>query len=65
VPVLAKRRTEHGSALGRGRWVVAFAWLSQLRLLRVRCDKRADIHEAFLTLGCALVCWQFLRKTGG
>jgi hypothetical protein len=30
--------------------------------LRVRYDRRADIHEAFLSLGCALICWQFLRK---
>jgi len=21
-------------------------------------DKRADIHEAFLSLGCAVICWQ-------
>ena len=26
-------------------------------------EKRADIHEAFLSLGCALICWQSLRKT--
>jgi transposase len=25
-----------------------FAWLNQLRRLRVRYDKRADIREAFL-----------------
>jgi uncharacterized LabA/DUF88 family protein len=25
--------------------------------------KRADIHEAFLSLGCALICWQSLRRT--
>ena len=25
-------------------------------------DKRADIHEAFLSLGCALICWQSLRN---
>ena len=37
--------------------------LSQFRRLRVRYDKRADIHEAFLSLGCALICWQSLRKT--
>jgi hypothetical protein len=24
-----------------------FAWLNQFRRLRVRYDKRADIHEAF------------------
>jgi hypothetical protein len=23
--------------------------------------KRADIHEAFLSLGCALICWQSLQ----
>jgi transposase len=40
-----------------------FAWLSQFRRLRVRYDKRADIHQAFLSLGCALICWQALRKT--
>ena len=45
------------------RWVVerTFAWLNQFRRLRVRYEKRADIHEAFLSLGCALICWRFLR----
>jgi transposase len=38
-----------------------FAWLNQFRRLRVRYNRRAEIHEAFL--GCALICWQFLRKT--
>jgi transposase len=37
-----------------------FAWFSQFRRLRVRYEKRADIHEAFLSLGCALICWRFL-----
>ena len=65
LPLLAMRRTKHGSGLGTWRWVVerTFAWLNQFRRLRVRYDKRADIHEAFLSLGCALVCWQSLRKT--
>ena len=40
-----------------------FAWRSQFRRLGVRYDKRADIHEAFLSLGCALICWQSLRTT--
>jgi len=64
VPLLAVRRTRHGSGLGRFRWVVerTFAWLSQFRRLRVRYDKRADIHEAFLSLGCALIWSQALRK---
>ena len=56
------------SGLGRRRWVVerTFAWLNQFRRLRVRYEKRADIHEAFLSLGCALICWRFLRvELGG
>jgi len=63
-PRLAKRNTEHGSGLGRHRWVVerTFAWLNQFRHLRVRYDKRSDIHEAFLSLGCALICWHFLES---
>jgi transposase len=63
VPWLAKRNTEHGSGLGGWRWVVerTFAWLNQFRRLRVRYEKRADIHEAFLALGCILICWRFLR----
>jgi transposase len=69
LPLLAVRRTKHGSGLGRWRWVVerTFAWLNQFRRLRVRYDKRADIHEAFLSLGGAWICWQSLRngwKTG-
>jgi transposase len=64
VPLLAVRRTKHGSGLGRFRWVVerTFAWLSQFRRLRVRYEKRADIHEAFLALGCAPICGQSLRQ---
>jgi hypothetical protein len=27
------------------------AWLNQFRRLRVRYEKRADIHECFLALG--------------
>lgn len=58
-PFIAKRNTEHGSGLGRYRWVVeaAFAWLFLYRRLRVRYEKRDDIHDAFLVLGCLLICW--------
>lgn len=44
-----------GNALGVER---TFAWLNQFRRLRVRFEKRADIHEAFLSLGCILICWR-------
>jgi transposase len=62
---IARRNTEHGSGLGRHRWVVerTFAWLHQLKRLLVRYDRRADIHEAFLALGCCLVCYRRLPNT--
>lgn len=55
--------TEHGSGLGTQRWVVehAFTHLHWFRRLRVRSEIRDDVHEAFLTLGCALICRRQLR----
>jgi transposase len=40
-----------------------FAWLHQFKRLLVRYDGRADIHEAFLALGCCLVCYRRLKNT--
>lgn len=60
---IARRYTGHGSGLGTTRWVVerTIAWLHQFRRLRIRYERRPEIHEAFLTLGCALICWRFLE----
>lgn len=64
-PVLAKRHTDHGSGLGVFRWVVerTNAWLHQFRRLRVRYERRSDIHEAFLLLGCIIICGRNLQTT--
>jgi transposase len=40
-----------------------FAWLNQFRRLRVRYGNRADIHEAFLSLGVRADLRQSLRTT--
>ena len=29
---------------------------------RLRYERRADVHEAFFTLGCALITWRYLRR---
>jgi transposase len=60
---LAKRGRPHGSGLGRTRWVIerTLAWLHRFRRLAARYDRRPCIHEAFLTLGCALICWYYLE----
>jgi transposase len=62
-PVLAERNTEHGSGLGKTRWVVerTLAWLHQFRRLRIRWERLAQIHEAFLTMGCIFICWNLLQ----
>ena len=64
-PLIARRQTKHGSGLGRYRWVVerTFAWLHNLKRLRVRYERRADIHHALLALGCCLICYRRLRSS--
>ncbi|HEX8068971.1 MAG TPA: IS5/IS1182 family transposase, partial [Pyrinomonadaceae bacterium] len=37
------------------------AWLNRYRRLKVRYERRADIHQAFLELGCALICWNYIQ----
>jgi transposase len=61
-PLLAERDTDNGSGLGRHRRVVerTLAWLHQNRRLRNRYERRPDIHQAFLTLGCIRICSNYL-----
>jgi transposase len=61
-PQIARRRTPHGSGLGRHRWVVerTISWFHRPRKLRLRTDWRADIHKALMSLGCSLICWSVL-----
>ena len=63
--MIARRGTEHGSGVGVHRWVVeqGFALLHWFRLLRVRWEIRDDIHEAFLSLACGIICWRRLAST--
>jgi transposase len=41
-----------------------FAWVHRNRRLLVRYDRDDVTHEAFLSLGCALICWQFIERFG-
>lgn len=64
---IARRNTEHGSGLGIFRYVVeqALALFHQFRRLRTRFDRRHDIHEAFMSLGCSMICWRRLHSSIG
>jgi transposase len=61
-PQLARRGTEHGSGLGIYRWVAerTASWLHSFRKLRLRTDRAAGIHEAFVALASSLICMWFL-----
>jgi putative transposase len=45
------------------RWVVerTISWLHQYRRLRLRYERRADIHEAFLQIAGCLICLKLLQ----
>ena len=61
-PRIARRGIEAKDRLGRYRWVVerTLSWFNRFRRLKVRYERRADIHLAFLQLGCALICLRHL-----
>ncbi len=63
-PRIARRGIDTSAKLGRHRWVVerTLAWLARFRRLVIRYERRADIHAAFLTLGCVLICWACLQR---
>lgn len=64
-PVIARRGAEHGSGLGVHRRVVegAIALLCWFRRLRIRWRIRDDIHQAFVALGCAVICRRRLKTS--
>ena len=64
-PRIARRGIESSERLGHYRWAVerTLAWFAQFRRSRIRYERRSDIHLAFLHLGCALICWNFLTNT--
>jgi transposase len=60
---IARKGIESSEKLGRHRWIVerTLAWLSKYRRLTIRYERRDDIHEAFLHLGCSLICLGYLK----
>jgi transposase len=65
-PELAERRTPHGSGRGVFRWVVerTISWFHQFRRLRVRYDRRDEIHQGLCDLAEVLITFRFLVLYG-
>ncbi|MFF4693581.1 IS5 family transposase [Streptomyces sp. NPDC001307] len=64
-PLIARRGAAHGSGLGKVRWVVerTFAWLHQFKRIRVRYERRSDLHVGLLQLACSIICLRRLRAS--
>jgi transposase len=64
-PAIARRQTEHGSGLGKQRYVVerTISHLHTKRRLLVCTDRRQQTHEAFLSLAACLLCYRRLRNS--
>ncbi|TKS96367.1 IS5 family transposase [Streptomyces lasalocidi] len=63
-PVIAERGQPHGTGLGTFRWVVerTISWLHGFRRLRIRWERRDDIHEAFLGLAVCLITHRHVQR---
>jgi transposase len=61
-PHIRKRRSPHGSHLGRVRWVVerTISWIKGLRRMRVRYDRSAVSLDAWTSIAATVVCMNIL-----
>ncbi|WP_338861952.1 IS5 family transposase (plasmid) [Mycetohabitans rhizoxinica] len=59
---IARRSVEKRERLGRHRWVVerTHAWFAGFGKLRIRFERRLDIHIALLRLAAAVICSRFV-----
>ena len=57
-PVLPERGIDDQEGLGETRWFIerTLSWLHQNRRLRIRYERRPDIHQALLTIACIKIC---------
>ncbi|MFE0791159.1 transposase [Streptomyces sp. MA25(2023)] len=64
LPIISRKGQPDIQNLGKLRYVVeqTFALLHQFKRLAVRWERRLDLHDAFASLACALICWRRLLK---
>lgn len=64
LPVISHRGERDIIGLGKLRYVVeqTFAQLHQFKRLAVRWERRLDLHNAFVSLACGLICWRRLNR---
>jgi transposase len=64
-PHIRHRTEEHGSHLGRIRWVVerTISWIKGLRRMRVRYDRSETTIDAWTSIAAAVVCLHILMES--
>jgi transposase len=63
-PHIRRRNSDHGSHLGRVRWVVerTISWIKGLRRMRVRYDRSATSINAWTSIAATVVCLNILME---
>jgi transposase len=63
-PTIRKKHGEHGSGLGKVRYVVerTISWLKGLRRMRVRYDRSGVIIDAWTSLAAAVICFRLIHE---
>lgn len=66
LPVISRKGAPNIKGLGKLRYVVeqTFALLHQFKRLAVRWERRLELHDALVSLGCSMICWRRLKKAG-
>ena len=61
---IARRGVESSEKLGKYRWVVerTHGWFAGFGKLRIRFERRLDIHLALLKLAAAIICARFVDR---
>ncbi|MGW3933720.1 IS5/IS1182 family transposase, partial [Streptomyces microflavus] len=65
LPVISRKGSPNIKGIGKLRHVVeqTFAPLHHFKHLAVRWERRTELHDAFISLACSLICFRHLKKT--
>jgi hypothetical protein len=64
LPVISRKGAPNIQGMGKLRYVVeqTFALLHHFKRLAVRWESRTELHDAFVSLACSLICWRRLKR---
>lgn len=64
LPVISRMGSPNMKGIGNLRYVgeQTFALLHQIKRLAVRWERRTELHGAFVSLACGLICFRRLKQ---